>query len=110
ETALGAAPEEPLIGEGPGAAPFIFGIAIHDVLPADHELAGPAGFEPPAILVGDSDLRTGREPDTAGPSHAWGQRIACHLMRCLCHAVRLDQRASEDFLDVANDLWRNGGR
>src|SRR5262249_9683915 len=59
---------------------------------------------------GDSDLRTGREPDTAGPSHAWGRRIACHLMRCLCHAVRLDQRASEDFLDVANDLWRNGGR
>src|SRR5262245_11464346 len=108
--ALVAGAEESFTGEGLCVGRFIVDIAIHDVLAADHDLAGLAGFEPPAILVGDSDLRTGREPDTAGPSHAWGQRIACHLMRCLCHAVRLDQRASEDFLDVANDLWRNGGR
>ncbi len=75
-------------------------VAREDTGAANGDLAELAGCQHAAVLIQDGDLCSGGEPDGAGLSLPWRERVHCHLMRRLGHPVGLDHRAAEELLDT----------
>ncbi len=83
---------EPAVAEGRPGGGRVALVAGGEAGPPDEDLAALARREPPARLVGDSDLGTGGEADRAWLARAGRQGIACNLVRALGHAIGLDHR------------------
>jgi len=59
-----------------------------------------------ARLIHDRHVRACRDADRLGLARERRQRIACHLMRRLGHAIGLDDRAAERVLELLHHLRR----
>ncbi len=98
---------EPAIGEGFAVGLGIVFIARSHVRAADHDLAGFAGGKQIAFIVHDCHVGTGGQADRAGDAFARRQRVACHLVRRLGHAIGFDQRRTEHLLQFGDHLRRH---